>query len=254
MKSSEFKGKTVLVTGGGTGIGRAACQAFAHLDARIACVDRNEAAGEECVSQLRATGADALFIHGDVTDAAEVQAYVRRTLERFDTIDVFINNAGIEGAVVRIVDYPDDVFDAVMRVNVRGVFLGLKHVLPVMVARRSGVVVNTGSTGSHIGATGVAAYVASKHAVLGLTRTAALEVAADGVRVNAVCPGSTRTRMLQSLADGRKNAELDFNLATPNGRIAEPEEVAATMVFLASDAARHIVGQSIILDGGRLAM
>lgn len=254
MKNSEFSRKTVLVTGGATGIGRAACSAFSRLGARIACVDRNDEAGEECVVQLKGAGVDALFIHADVSDAGEVQTYVRRTLERFDAIDIFINNAGIEGAVLPIVDYPDDVFDAVMRVNVRGVFLGLKHVLPVMVARRSGVVVNTGSTGSHIGATGVAAYIASKHAVLGLTRAAALEVAANGVRVNAVCPGSTRTRMLQSLTDGRKDAELDFNLATPNGRIAEPDEVATTMVFLASDAARHIVGQSIILDGGRLAM
>ncbi|HET7202948.1 MAG TPA: glucose 1-dehydrogenase [Steroidobacteraceae bacterium] len=250
----DFMGRTVLVTGGGTGIGRAACMAFAEAGARIACVDRNDVPGEECVAAIGAGGGEALFIHADVTDATHVRAYVAKTVERFGAIDVFVNNAGIEGAVAPLVDYPEDVFDAVMLVNVRGVFLGLKYVLPVMRRQKSGVVVNTGSTGSHVGATGVAAYVASKHAVLGLTRSAALEVAADGIRVNAVCPGSTRTRMLQSLAEGRRDAELDFNLATPNGRIAEPEEVAAAMLFLASDAARHIVGQSIILDGGRLAM
>ena len=251
----DFVDKVVLVTGGGAGIGRAACLAFAAAGARIACVDRDQAAGAALVSAIAEQGGEAEFIEADVTDAAQVRRYVERTLERFGRIDVFVNNAGVEGAVVPLVDYPDDLFDRVMAVNVRGVFLGLKHVLPVMQAQRSGVVINTGSTGSHVGATGVAAYVASKHAVLGLTRCAALEVAADGVRVNAVCPGSTRTRMLQSLADERGRQQgLEFNLATPNGRIAEPDEIAATMLYLASDAARHIVGQSIILDGGRLAM
>ncbi len=201
------------------------------------------------------SGGLAIFVAADVTDAAQVRGYVERTLASFGRIDVFVNNAGIEGAVAPLVDYPEDTFDRVVAVNVRGVFLGLKYVLPVMQSQRAGVVINTGSTGSHVGATGVAAYVASKHAVLGLTRCAALEVAGDGVRVNAVCPGSTRTRMLQSLAEERgKQAGLEFNLATPNGRIAEPDEIAATMLYLASDAARHIVGQSIILDGGRLAM
>ena len=251
----EFRDKVVLVTGGGAGIGRAACLAFASVGARIVCVDRNRAEGEAVVAELAEEGRETLFVAADVTDTAQVRAYVERTLERFGRIDVFVNNAGIEGAVVPLVDYPEDVFDRVMAVNVRGVFLGLKHVLPVMRAQRSGVVINTGSTGSHVGATGVSGYVASKHAVLGLTRCAALEVASDGVRVNAICPGSTRTRMLESLADGRsRQAELAFDLATPNGRIAEPGEIAATMLYLASDAARHMVGQSIILDGGRLAM
>jgi len=142
-----------------------------------------------------------------------------------------------------------------MAVNARGVFLGLKYVLPVMKEQRSGVVINTGSTGSHVGSTGVCAYVASKHAILGLTRCAALEVASYGVRVNAICPGGTRTRMQQSLTENRsKIDELAINLATPNGRIAEPGEIAATVLYMASDHARHMVGQSVILDGGRLAM
>jgi NAD(P)-dependent dehydrogenase (short-subunit alcohol dehydrogenase family) len=251
----EFPGKSVLVTGGGSGIGRSICRAFSEAGARVACVDRDAQGGESTVAEIRKSGGEAIFIEADVTDTGQVREYVRRTCEAYGRIDIFANNAGIEGAVQPITDYPEDVFDRVMAVNVRGVFLGLKYVLPVMKQQRAGVVVNTGSTGSHVGSTGVAAYVASKHAVLGLTRCAALEVAAHGVRVNAVCPGGTRTRMQQSLTDNRsKLEELAINLATPNGRIAEPDEVAATVLYMASDFAVHLVGQSLILDGGRLAM
>jgi len=251
----DFSGKTVLVTGGGAGIGRAICLGFADAGARIACVDRDEAQGSATVQEVRDHGREALFLAADVADAAQVKRYVRDTVAAFDRIDVFANNAGVEGVVQPLTEYPEEDFDRVMAVNVRGIFLGLKYVLPVMKAQMSGVIINTGSTGSHVGSTGVCAYVASKHAILGLTRCAALEVAGLGIRVNAVCPGGTRTRMQQSLTDNRgKVDELALNLATPNGRIAEPEEIAATILYMASDHARHMVGQSIILDGGRLAM
>jgi 3alpha(or 20beta)-hydroxysteroid dehydrogenase len=251
----DYSGKSVLVTGGSSGIGKAMCMAFAASGAKVACVDRDVVEGSATVEAIRALGFEALFIAADVTDAAQVQSYARQTQAAFGSIDVFANNAGIEGSVLPLTEYPDDVFDRVMNVNVRGVFLGLKYVLPFMKEQRSGVVINTGSTGSHVGSTGVCAYVASKHAILGLTRCAALEVASFGVRVNAICPGGTRTRMQQSLTENRgKLDELAMNLATPNGRIAEPEEIAASVLYLASDYARHMVGQSIILDGGRLAM
>jgi NAD(P)-dependent dehydrogenase (short-subunit alcohol dehydrogenase family) len=244
-----------LVTGGACGIGKTICMAFAQAGAQVACVDRDIIQGAATVESIRALGREAIFIAADVTDARQVQSYVRDTRERFGRIDVFANNAGIEGAVLPITEYPEDTFDAVMAVNVRGVFLGLKYVLPVMKEQGSGVIVNTGSTGSHVGSTGVCAYVASKHAILGLTRCAALEAARFGVRINAICPGGTRTRMQQSLAEERdKNDELAFNLATPNGRIAEPEEIAGAVLYIASDHARHMIGQSLILDGGRLAM
>jgi NAD(P)-dependent dehydrogenase (short-subunit alcohol dehydrogenase family) len=251
----DFSGKAVLVTGGGSGIGKAICMAFAQAGAKIVCVDRDVAQGTATAEALRAGGCEALFIAADVTDAAQVQGYVRQTQAAFGRIDVFANNAGIEGAVLPITEYPEDTFDAVMAVNVRGVFLGLKYVLPIMKEQRSGVVINTGSTGSHVGSTGVCAYVASKHAILGLTRCAALEVASFGIRVNAVCPGGTRTRMQQSLTAQRgESDELGLDLATPNGRIAEPAEIAAAILYMASDHAQHMIGQSIILDGGRLAM
>ena len=251
----DFSGKTVLVTGGGAGIGRAICLAFAKAGARVACVDRDAVQGPATVDEIRGLGHEALYIAADVTNVADVKSYVADTVAAFGRIDVFANNAGIEGVVQPITEYPEEDFDRVMAVNVRGVFLGLKYVLPIMKTQQSGVIINTGSTGSHVGSTGVCAYVASKHAILGLTRCAALEVASLGIRVNAVCPGGTRTRMQQSLTDNRdKVDELALNLATPNGRIAEPEEIAMAVVFIASDHARHMVGQSIILDGGRLAM
>jgi 3alpha(or 20beta)-hydroxysteroid dehydrogenase len=251
----DFSGKVALVTGGASGIGRAICLGFADVGARVMCVDMNEVAGLETVARIRANGGESIFVRADVTDPASVSSYVDSTLASYGRIDAFSNNAGYEGEVRSTVDYSIDEFDRVMSINVRGVFLGLKYVLPVMLRQRSGAVINTGSTGSHVGAPGVCAYTASKHAVLGLTRAAALEVAGSGVRVNAICPGGTRTRMLQSLIQGRSQSEqLAFNTETPNGRTAEPQEIAAMVVFLASDYASHMVGQSVIIDGGRLAM
>ena len=251
----DFADKVALVTGGGCGIGHAMCLAFADAGARVVCVDIDAAQGEQTAATICERGGEALYVRADVTDPESVRGYVDATTTAYGRIDAFANNAGYEGAVTATTDYPIDVFDRVMAVNVRGVFLGLKYVLPIMQAQRSGAVINTGSTGSHVGAPGVCAYTASKHAVLGLTRTAALEAARFGVRVNAICPGGTQTRMLRSLSEGRsQNEELAFNLATPNGRVAEPDEIAAMVLFLASDHARHMVGQYVIVDGGRLAM
>jgi NAD(P)-dependent dehydrogenase (short-subunit alcohol dehydrogenase family) len=251
----DFAGRVALVTGGGSGIGRAICMEFARAGARVASVDIDESGAAETAEMIKREGGEAIFVNADVTDASSTQRYVGETLGAWGRIDAFANNAGLEGKVLMTTEYPEDVFDRVMAVNVRGVFLGLKYVLPVMQRQKSGAVINTGSTGSHVGAPGVCAYTASKHAVLGLTRTAALEVARDGVRVNAVCPGGTKTRMLQSLADARGfRRELEFEVASPNGRIADPQEIAAIVLFLASDFASHIVGQYLIVDGGRLAM
>lgn len=251
----DFAGKVALVTGGGSGIGRAICLAFADAGARVACVDIDSVQGEQTAALIRQRGGEALYTHADVTNPESVRGYVEATTSAYGRIDAFANNAGYEGEVKPTTEYALDVFDRVMAVNVRGVFLGLKYVLPVMQAQRSGAVINTGSTGSHVGAPGVSAYTASKHAVLGLTRTAALESATFGVRVNAICPGGTQTRMLNSLSEGRsQREELAFNLETPNGRVAGPEEIAAMVLFLASDHARHMVGQYVIVDGGRLAM
>lgn len=255
MLSIDFTGKTAVVTGAGGGIGRAVSLALARAGARVLVVDRDIATGDETASLVRLSGGEALAVAGDVSRPADVSAYVARAVEAWGTIDIFMNNAAWQGPILSLVDYPDDVFDKVMAVNVKGVFLGLKHVLPVMVAQRSGAVVNTGSLGSYVGTRQLGPYTASKHAVLGLTKTAAMEVARKGVRVNAVCPGPVDTPMLRAIeaeqAPGRAD-ELRAQRAAsiPDGRYATPEEVAGLMVYLASDLASHITGQGVQINGG----
>ena len=176
-------------------------------------------------------------------------------VEAFDGVDILLNNAGWQGAVAPIVDHPLDAFDKVMAINVRGVFLGMRHVLPVMLERGAGAVVNTASLGARIGVRNLAPYVASKHAVLGLTRSAALEVARHGVRVNAVCPGQVDTELLRDIEAGEAGEKADElrrkrTAHIPAGRYAQPREVANLMVYLASDLAAHVTGQAVDINGG----
>jgi len=249
----DLKDKVALVTGAGGGIGRALCLEFAHAGAQVACVDINRELGIKTVALVKEAGGRAILLTADVTDSDSIQKCVEDTLAVYGRIDVFVNNAGYEGIVRPITEYPEEVFDRVMSINIKGVFLGLKYVLPVMIKQQSGVVINIGSTGSFIGANGMSAYSASKHAVLGLTRTAALEVARQGIRVNAVCPGGTNTRMIQSIMGLNPEGEGHSLDLIPDGRRAEPEEVARVVVFLSSGLATHITGQTLVMDGGRLA-
>src|SRR5471032_539166 len=197
----DFTGKVALVTGGGNGIGRATCVAFAKHGAKVVAVDRDGAAAEATAGIVRQNGGEALALTADVTKSEEVRAYVKATIAKFGRIDCFFNNAGIEGKVAPTAEYDEAVFDAVLGVNVKGVFLGLRHVLPEMIRQKSGAVVNTASVAGLVATPGMPAYVASKHAVIGLTKTAAGEVARQGIRVNAVCPGPVETRMIQALAE-----------------------------------------------------
>src|SRR6201990_1001411 len=195
----DFTGKVALVTGGGNGIGRATSVAFARQGAKVVVVDRDGDGAQATVGIIRQNNGDAVAVTADVTKAADVKAYVKTAIETYGRIDCFHNNAGIEGSVAPTAEYDEAMFDAVMGVNVKGVFLGLRHVLPVMLRQKAGAVVNTASVAGLVGTPGMPAYVASKHAVIGLTKTASGEVARHGIRVNAVCPGPVDTRMIHAL-------------------------------------------------------
>ncbi len=254
----DFHGKVALITGGGNGIGRAAALGFADLGAKVVVVDRDQAAGEATAGILRQKGSEAFFVAADVTRSPDVQNYVKLALEKYGSIDCFYNNAGIEGSLAPTHQYDEDMFDHVMAVNVKGVFLGLRHVLPVMLKQGRGAVVNTASVAGLVASPGMPAYVASKHAVIGLTKTAAGEVARSGVRVNCVCPGPIDTRMIHSLEsmlnpDDPKTVENRYQANIPIGRYGTAEEVANLVLFLSSDLASNITGAQYVIDGGRTA-
>lgn len=253
----RFSGKVAVITGAANGLGLDAAQSFAREGAKVLLVDRDPG-GEAQAAALREEGLEAQFIAADVTQDSDVRAYVDAAVQRWGRIDCFFNNAGIEGHVRPLHEQDEAMFDAVMAVNLKGVFLGLKHVLPVMLRQGVGAIVNTASTAALVGSAGLAPYVASKHAVLGLTKSAAGEVARQGVRVNALCPGPADTRMIHSLEDqamasGRNDVAERYMAAIPLGRYSTPAEVTAMVLFLCSDVASAITGGQFQVDGGRTA-
>jgi NAD(P)-dependent dehydrogenase (short-subunit alcohol dehydrogenase family) len=252
----DFTGKVALVTGGGGGIGRATALGFAERGAKVVVVDLDATAGEASAELVRQRGGDARFVRADVTRSADVQAYVKAALDAYGAIDCFFNNAGIEGRAAPTQEYDEAIFDQVIAVNLKGVFLGMRHVLPVMLKQGRGAIVNTASVAGLFGGPGMAAYVASKHGVLGLTKVASSDVARLGIRVNAVCPGPVETRMMRSLEAQRNPANPqavhDMNAAnTPTGRYVLPEEVANVVLYLCSEFAGDITGTHVVIDGGR---
>ncbi len=252
----DFAGKVALITGGGGGIGRAAALGFALRGAKVMVVDADADSGQASVDIIAQRGGAAAFVQADVTKSASVKDYVEKTLAAYGRIDAFFNNAGIEGKVVPTQDYDEAVFDQVIAVNLKGVFLGLRHVLPVMIRQGSGAIVNTASVAGLFGAPGMSAYVASKHGVLGLTKTASSDVAALGVRVNAVCPGPVETRMMRSLESQRNAGDpaavhAAYAAGIPTGRYALPEEIAGAVLYLCSDLSGDVTGTHIVIDGGR---
>ncbi|HYB40571.1 MAG TPA: glucose 1-dehydrogenase [Candidatus Methylomirabilis sp.] len=255
---SRFQDKVVVITGAAGGIGRAAARRFASEGARLLLVDISVAGLEESRAAAELAGGEAIAVAADVTRAAEVQRYVDTALGRFGGIDLFFNNAGILGAISPLVDYPEETFDRVMAVNVKSVWLGLKLVGPAIVARGGGAIVNTASTAGLRGTPRLVAYTASKHAVIGLTRTASLEFIRHGVRVNAVCPAPIDTPMARELEQGfdprdPKAAHARFEHAIPIRRYGTADEVAALVTFLCSSDASFINGSAYTVDGGSTA-
>jgi NAD(P)-dependent dehydrogenase (short-subunit alcohol dehydrogenase family) len=241
----------VLITGALTGIGRSTAQVYAHEGAKIVVSGRHEQEGQSLAQELRTFGAEAEFVPADVRREDEVRTLVDRTVERFGRLDVAVNNAGTEGARGPITEQSAETYAAVFDTNVLGVLLCLKHELRVMLAQGSGSIVNVSSVAGRTGLPGASVYIASKHAVEGLTKTAALEGAERGVRVNAVAPGPIETAMLARFAGDAKASELVA--LVPERRLGTPEEVARTIVFLGSDQAPYITGESVAVDGGLLA-
>jgi NAD(P)-dependent dehydrogenase (short-subunit alcohol dehydrogenase family) len=248
----QLADKVVLITGAGAGIGLAAARQVAAAGASVVLVDLHESPLAEATASI---GARASYFVADVSDEAAMQQAVATTVTRHGGIDVFIANAGIEGSMVGIVDYPLEQFDRVMAVNVRGVWLGIQSVVPVMRKRGGGSIVITSSGAGTHGMPKMAAYSASKHAVIGLMRSAAIELAKDNIRVNTVNPGPVETRMMRSIEENlapgaAEKIKQRFEHATPLRRYAAPEEIAQMMVFLASDAASYCTGAIYAVDGG----
>jgi NAD(P)-dependent dehydrogenase (short-subunit alcohol dehydrogenase family) len=242
----------VLITGALTGIGRATALAVARDGARIVVSGRRDEAGQALAAELHALGAEAEFVRADVRQEAEVRSLVDQAIARFGRLDVAVNNAGTEGEPGPITEQTAETYAATFDTNVLGVLLSLKHELRVMLAQGKGSIVNVSSVAGKIGFAGASVYVASKHAVEGLTKAAALEGVAHGVRVNAVAPGPIETGMLDRFTGNAEN-KAGMLAAIPAGRAGTPDEIAQTILFLASDKALFLTGQSIAVDGGRLA-
>src|SRR5438552_5413219 len=244
--------QVVLITGGLTGIGRATALAFANDGAQVVVSGRRDEEGQKLVSEIRKIGAEAEFVRADVRREEDVRNLIDKTVERFGRLDVAVNAAGTEGVPGPVSDQTAESYAATFDTNVLGTLLSMKHELRVMLPRGSGSIVNVSSTYGHTGAAGASLYSASKHAVEGLTKSAALEAASSGVRVNMVAPGPIETGMLNRFT-GTDERKAALAATVPLKRVGRPEEIAQTIMFLASDKASFITGASYLVDGGKTA-
>ncbi|MGH7963497.1 MAG: SDR family oxidoreductase [Candidatus Binatia bacterium] len=248
--AGRVDGKVAVVTGGGSGIGRATAQAFARVGAKVVVADVVIDGGEETVRLIQAAGGEALFVRTDVAKGTEVEALVTKTVATYGRLDCAFNNAGIEGQFVPIIEGSEEMWDQVIDINLKGVWLCLKSEIVQMLKQGGGAIVNTASVAGLIGAAGGSAYVASKHGVNGLTKTAALEYAKQGIRVNAVCPGVIRTPMVERAISANPQMAEFMAAVEPVGRLGKPEEIAEAVVWLCSDAASFVTGLPMVVDGG----
>ena len=251
--SLQFADKAALVTGGASGIGRAAALSFAHGGARVVVADVDQVGGEETVRLVKTEGGEAVFVKTDVRRAFDVEAMVAVAVQSFGRLDIAFNNAGVLGSGAAMIDFTEDDWDDVMGINLKGVWLCMKHEIPAMIQAGGGAIVNTSSIAGLVGSQHSPAYAASKHGVVGLTKTAALQYAPQGIRVNCVCPAAVYSPMLETLVTRNPQVGDRLLASQPNGRFASPEEVAAVVTWLCSDAASFVTGAALPVDGGYTA-
>ncbi len=247
----QFQDKVAIVTGGSFGIGRATAVLFARQGAKVVVVDWVD--NEETLREIRAVGGEAIYIKCDVSSDSEVKAMIAQTVDTFGRLDYAFNNAGIEGASAITHEVSEENWDKVLGINLKGVWLCMKYQLPHMLRQGKGAIVNCSSIAGLIGFPNIAAYTASKHGILGLTKTAALEYAKSGIRINAVCPGVIKTPMIDRFLEKNHMSEEAMAAGEPVGRMGRPEEIAAAAVWLCSEAASFITGHAMPVDGGWVA-
>jgi NAD(P)-dependent dehydrogenase (short-subunit alcohol dehydrogenase family) len=250
--TARFDGKVALVTGASSGIGKATALAFAREGARVVVADI-QPCGASVVKEIEESGGGAIFVQTDVSNPEEVAAMVRTAVTAYGGLDIAFNNAGTEGTSAPTADCTQENWDRTIAVNLTGAWLCMKEELEQMLRQHHGVIVNCASVAGLVGFRGSPAYVASKHGLVGLTKTAALEYATDGIRVNAICPGVIDTPMIDRFTGGKPELEAQLNAAEPMGRMGHPEEIADAVLWLCSDGASFTTGQAIAVDGGWVA-
>jgi len=249
----RFEGKVALVTGGGSGIGRATSLAFANEGAKVVIDDINVEGGEETLAMVKRAGGEAIFVKANVSKATEVEPLVQKAIDTYGRLDCAYNNAGVGEPLKRVHKTSEDNWDRVMATNLKGVYLCMKYEIPHMLKQGKGAIVNTSSLAGLKGLSGQAAYVASKHGVVGLTKSAAIEYATLGIRINCICPGVINTPLIAPNMKDRPHVEKGYIDMEPIGRLGKPEEIASAVLWLCSDEASFAIGSIFSVDGGVVA-